>query len=286
MKKLLMLILCGGLLVGCSSASGYDVKLSDADDVLVSGSGINVTKQGYFESLLKKYGSENILSKTLEAIADKEVNNQEELDKLVKEREKTYSDYADGDLEKYAKYLGYNSKEDYINEALIPDAKQELLRNKYIEDNFDKLLTDYQVCSFKKILVDKESTALTLIKEVKSEEDFDKKMKEYGTNAEDAGTVTKNSTLDDNLKTALKDLIAVKADGVYSTAIKLSDEKYAVLYMYNTDHKDKDALEKALSSDSSLKTETEVYYLKKYNFTVNDSKLKNEIQELNKDYIG
>lgn len=286
MKKLAMFILCGGLLVGCSAASKYDVKVSDSDEVMVSGSGINITKQDYFESMLDQYGSEKILSQTLEAIADKEVNDQAKLDKLVKEREKTYSDYADGDLNKYAQYLGYNSKEDYIKEALIPDAKQELLRNKYIEDNFEKLLTEYQVSSFKKILVDKESTALSLIKDVKSEDDFDKKMKEYGTDAEDAGAITKNSTLDDNLKKVLKDLNAIKKDGVYSTAIKLSDDKYAVLYMYNTDHKDKDSLTKALSADSTLKTEAEVYYLKKYNFTVNDTKLKAKIKEINKDYIG
>ncbi|MEG0276806.1 MAG: hypothetical protein RR630_07245 [Coprobacillus sp.] len=286
MKKLLMLVLCGGLLVGCSSGSMYDVKVSNGDKVLISGSGINITEQGYFETLLKQYGSEKVLSSVFESIADKEVNDEAALNKLVKEREELYANYANGDLDKYAKSLGYDSKDDYVNSALVPDAKQELLRNKYISDNYDKLLTDYQVCSFKKIIVDKESTALTLIKEVKSEDDFDKKMKEYGSDAEDAGAVTKNSTLDDNLKKALADLIKVKTDGVYTTAVKLSDDKYAVLYLYNTDHKDKDALTKALSSDSSLKTEAEVSYLKKYNFTVNDSKLKSEIKSINEEYIG
>ena len=263
MKKLMMLLLCGGLLVACSSDSGYSVKVSKSDDAMITGSELKMTKQDYFNQLLDQYGAQQVLSEALTTIADKEVTDQEEINKLVAEREKTYAKNANGDLEKYAKSLGYDSKEEYSQEVLVPDVKQELLRNKYIKENLEKMIKDYQVVSFKKIVVTKESEALTIIKESTSAEIFDKKLKDAGTNGEDAGIVTKNSTLDDNLKSQLSQLSAVNKDGVYSEAIKLSDDSYAVLYLYNTDHKNTDELINKLTSDGDVQKEIEGIYLKK-----------------------
>ena len=285
MKKLMMLLLCGGLLVACSSDSGDSVKVSKSDDAMITGSELKMTKQDYFNQLLDQYGAQQVLSEALTTIADKEVTDQEEINKLVAEREKTYAKNANGDLEKYAKSLGYDSKEEYSQEVLVPDVKQELLRNKYIKENLEKMIKDYQVVSFKKIVVTKESEALTIIKESTSAEIFDKKLKDAGTNGEDAGIVTKNSTLDDNLKSQLSQLSAVNKDGVYSEAIKLSDDSYAVLYLYNTDHKNTDELINKLTSDGDVQKEIEGIYLKKYNFKVNDSKIKDAIKKLSSEYI-
>ena len=285
MKKLMMLLLCGGLLVACSSDSGYSVKVSKSDDAMITGSELKMTKQDYFNQLLDQYGAQQVLSEALTTIADKEVTDQEEINKLVAEREKTYAKNANGDLEKYAKSLGYDSKEEYSQEVLVPDVKQELLRNKYIKENLEKMIKDYQVVSFKKIVVPKESEALTIIKESTSAEIFDKKLKDAGTNGEDAGIVTKNSTLDDNLKSQLSQLSAVNKDGVYSEAIKLSDDSYAVLYLYNTDHKNTDQLINKLTSYGDVQNEIEGIYLKKYNFKVNDSKIKDAIKKLSSEYI-
>ncbi|MCI9049630.1 MAG: hypothetical protein HFF37_04465, partial [Coprobacillus sp.] len=86
MKKLVMLLLCTGLLVACSS-SNYSVKVSDGSSTLISGEGIEVTKQDYFEQLLDSYGSSKVLNDVLTAIADKEITNQKDIDSLLKERE-------------------------------------------------------------------------------------------------------------------------------------------------------------------------------------------------------
>ncbi|MEG0367939.1 MAG: hypothetical protein RR585_13950, partial [Coprobacillus sp.] len=265
MKKILMMILCGGLLVACSSSSGYDVKVTDASSSLLSGNNVTITKQDYFEQLLDTYAANEILNEAISSIADKELTDKDAITKLLEEKTKTYAEYSGGDLEKYIKQAGYSSKEEFTNSILLPSVKRELLIKKYIEENLDKMIKDYQVCSFKKITVDKESTALTLIKEATTEAKFDAKMKEYGTSAEDAGVVTKNSTLDDNLKAKLEKLSAVTKDGIYSEAIKLSDDNYAVIYIYGSDHKNKDKITTALSSDSTAQKDIEAIYLKKYN---------------------
>ena len=283
MKKLLMLLLCGGLLAACSS--NYSVKVSDSDKVIVSGSELNITKQDYFDYLLKTSGANEVLDEVLLSIADKELTDQKAIDKQVKEEEKTYEQYADGGLDKYAKSLGYSSKDDFVNEKIVPVVKLNMLTKKYIEENLETMISEYQVVSFKKIVVDKESAALAIIKEATTKEAFDKKLKEAGTNGEDAGIVTKNSSLDDNLKRKLKDLSKLDKDGVYSEAIKLSDDKYAVVYVYDTDHKNKDDLIEALANDSNAKEDVEAKYLKKYHFTVNDDKLAKEIKNISDQYL-
>lgn len=290
MKKLFVALLCAGLLVGCSSEDSYSVKVSNDSDVLVSNDKLSLTKQGYFEYLLDKYGSSEVVKEALLTIADKELTSKDEkseIDKLVKEREEQYAKYADGDLATYAKQLGYDSKDDYINDSIIPDVKQELLRKKYINDNLKDLIKTYQIATFEKIVVDKESTALKIIKEATSKEKFDELMKkdDYKSNAEDSGVVTKNSSLDDNLKKKLKKLSEVTKDGVYSEAIKLSDNTYAVIYLYNTNHKDTDKIVTAITNDSDAKEGIEGKILKKYNFSVNDSKLKKAVKKLSSEYI-
>ena len=283
MKKLVMLLLCSGLLVACTS-SKYSVKVSD-DQTIVSGGRIEITKQDYFEYLLDSLGANKVLTDALTAIADKEITNQYDIDALLKERKELYAEYAGGNLETYAKNIGYESEEEFVNDALLPDVKQELLRNKYIEDNYESLLSDYQVTCFKKIVVDKESTALDIIEAATDEDAFDKQMSKYGTDAEDAGIVTKNSTLDENLQKKLGTLSAIEKDGVYKEAIQLSDESYAVIFVYDTARENKEEYITALTSDSDLQEEIEGIYLKQYNFTVNDKKIKNAIKQLSSQYI-
>lgn len=264
----------------------YQVKISDSQNVLVSGSQIKVTQQDYFEVLLDQYGANEILNKAIDIIAEKELDDQEALDKAVDELTETYTQYSNGDLEATAKKYGYESKDEYIDDIIVPAAKQQLLREKYLKEHLDDYIKDYQVTSFKKIVVDKESTALSLIKDMKSEEDFDKKMKEYGDKAEDAGMITKNSSaLDSNLKNALEKLSTLEKDGIYSEAIKLSDDTYAIVYVYDADHKNTDEIIDKLSSDADIQEEIEAIYLKKYNFEVHDKKMKDMIKELSDQYF-
>ena len=146
-------------------------------------------------------------------------------------------------------FEAYESNEDYLNEALIPESMQKLLSDKYIEEHLADFIKDSQVCSFTNIVVEKESEALEIIEKSTDEKAFDQLMEDFGSDSEDAGVVTKNSALDDNLKDKLSDLSQVDKDGVYSQAIKLSDDNYAVVYLYDTAHKNTDGITSALASD-------------------------------------
>ncbi len=284
MKKLVLLLMCAGLLAACSSSS-YSVQVSDADSVLVSDSTLKVTKQGFYEYLLDSYGANEVLVEALTKIADIELTDEDELNELVEEIKEEYASYTDDDLSVYASYMGYDDVDEYVDQIIVPSAKQELLRKHYITDNLEAMVEEYSVCSFKKIVVEKESEALNIISEATDEEAFDALMEEYSDDAEDAGMVTKNSTLDDNLVEIIDELSAVEEDGVYSSAIKLSDDTYVVLYLYDTDHSNTEDIIDTLSSDSDVQEYIEGIYLKKYNFDVYDSKIKAAIEEISDQYL-
>ncbi|MCD7950898.1 MAG: hypothetical protein LUG12_11665 [Erysipelotrichaceae bacterium] len=284
MKKLILLLMCACVLFACSSSS-YSVQVSDGDSVLVSDSTLKVTKQGFFEYLVDYYGANEVLVEALTKIADIELTDEDELNDLVEEIKEEYASYTDDDLSVYASYMGYDDVDEYVEQIIVPSAKQELLREHYITDNLEAMIEEYSVCSFKKIVVEKESEALNIISEATDEDAFDELMEEYSDDTEDAGMVTKNSTLDDNLIDILDELSAVEEDGVYSSAIKLSDDTYAVLYLYDTDHSNSEDIVDTLSSDSDVQEYVEGIYLKKYNFDVYDSKIKAAIEEISDQYL-
>ena len=122
--------------------------------------------------------------------------------------------------------------------------------------------------------MEKESEALEIIEKATDEKAFDQLMEDFGSDSEDAGVVTKNSALDDNLKDKLSDLSQVDKDGVYSQAIKLSDDNYAVVYLYDTAHKNTDGITSALASDGEVQEKAEGAYLKQYHFDVYDDLLR------------
>ena len=158
-----------------------------------------------------------------------------------------------------------------------------MLKEKYIDKNYKKLVKEYKVKYLKTITLDTEAGAKKLLKEIKNGTDFDTAMNEN--NGSDVGMVTtKTTTVDSNI---IKKLDDFTKDGVYKKVIKTSDSKYAIVYVYNTDiSKVKDDIKSNLSSISDMSTKMETYYLRQYNFDVYEDAIKDEIKETAPDYLG
>jgi hypothetical protein len=93
----------------------------------------------------------------------------------------------------------------------------------------------------------------------------------------------KSSDLDSKI---VKKLDKFTKDGIYAKAIKTSESKYAVVWVYNTDKSNlKDEIKKGLTSLSDFTTKCETYYLRKYNFDVYEPSIKKAIKKTSKNYF-
>ena len=298
-KSIAMIIVIVLLIGGCftgyfinKNSNGYDTKVSDNKDMITGD--VTVSKQGFFEYLLDQSGAQKTVDNAYNAIANKELPTktyQSQIDEQVKKLEDSYKSYM-GSLESYATSLGYKDVKTFEKEFVMPTTKKTVLKNKYLKEKYNDIVKTYKPAYIKTITVEKESIAIKLIKQATSQDAFDKLMKDgaYSSNANDyklVTTKTDTTTLNKRIKNKLSAFSKMKTDGVYPAAIKQTTKKYVVVFVYNTDKtKNKDAYINDLGSVSDLDEDAEVYYLKKYKFTVYDKKLKKAIKAINKKYIN
>lgn len=284
-KKIIPLAVAGTLLVGCSSSSSvsFSSEVSDGDKPVITIGDTKISKNEIYHSILEQYGSSEVLSLALTYIADQEVTDEDAIKAKVDEKIASTTENLTTSFDEFAKSKGLKDEQEYIDKIITVGVKQELLKNKYIEKNYDDLIKEYKVKYLKIITVDTESGALSLIDKVKEGADFDTVMNENS--GSDVGIVTtKSSSVDSKI---IDKLDKFTKDGIYGKAIKTSESKYAVVYVYNSDKsKHKDDVITGLGAISEMSTKMESYYLKEYNFDVYEEALKKEIKESNSDYLG
>lgn len=294
-KMIALLVIAIVLVVGVIAAyivtsdkDGYTSSVQNSSKEVVTGD-CTVTKKGFYEYLLDNYGANEVLNEAYNKITAKEITDKKAIKEEVKKIEDRYASYSDS-FEAYAKTQGYNDAKTYEKEVVVPDAKSSLLETKYLTNNFDKVCKKYNVAYIKVVEFDKESEALNTIKSITSEDAMNNLMTSKSSDATDMKFVcskSSDSTVDSKLIKALGKISAIKTDGVYKEAVKLSTGKYALVYVYNTDkNAQKDDIIDNLQDITDVKTDIESYYLKKYKFTVEDEKVKKAIKKISNKYIS
>lgn len=285
-KKIIPLVIASTLLVGCSSSSAinYSSEVSNGDKTAINIDGTEISKNDIYHYLLEQYGSSEVLSLALTYIADQEITDEEayktKLDETIAEQKESAGVTS---LDDIAKQYGLENEQEFIDKIVSVGVKQEMLKEKYIDENYKKLVKEYKVKYLKTITVDTEAGAKKILEQIKDGSDFDTIMNENG--GSDAGMVTTETTTVD--KNIIKKLDKFTKDGVYEKVIKTSDSKYAIVYVYNTDTSGvTDEIKSNLSTISDMSTKVESYYLKQYNFTINEKAIEDEINESQPDYLG
>ena len=112
----------------------------------------NILGETFSDSLVIYGNSKNTIDKiTFNRIELKKkmrliynANTDLELISKVEELKQQYLQYAGtSDLETYSKDAGYESEDDFVKQILEPNAKIQLLQEKYVEDNYYKLDFSY-----------------------------------------------------------------------------------------------------------------------------------------------
>lgn len=290
--RLLVIIVCLCLIGGCGYGlyksfnkkdDSYVTHVSNGDSTVAKTGDVTITKDDLYEYFLDNDGLNMTLNSSINYVANQEITDQDAINSKVEELKQQYLQYASAsDLDSYAKDAGYKDEADFIKQIIKPNAKIQLLQEKYVEDNYKNLLKEYKVKYIKYFTVDTESQALKIIKECTSEDAFTNYFNENS--GTDAGLVTtESSSVDSKI---IKKLDKFTKDGIYAKAIKTSESKYAIVWVYNTDKSNlKDEIKESLTSSSDFSTKCETYYLRKYHFDVYEPSIKKKIKKSSKDYF-
>ena len=285
-KMIALLVIAIVLVVGVITAyivtadkDGYTSSVQNSSSEVISGD-VSVTKKGLYEYLLDNYGANEVLNEAYNKITAKEITDKDAINTKVKELKQRYA---------YAKNQGYSDAKAFEKEVVVPEAKSDLLEEKYLDTKFNDVCKKYNVSYLKIVEYSKESEALKALKTVTSADAMTALMNANTSSSTDLGFVCSKSsttTVDKKIIKALSKFTSLKTDGVYKEAVKLSTGKYAVVYVYNTDKSaQKNDIVKNLLNLGDVKTDIESYYLKKYKFTVEDEKVKKQIKKISSKYV-
>lgn len=293
-KMIALLVIAIVLVAGVITAyivtadkDGYTSSVQNSSSEVISGD-VSVTKKGLYEYLLDNYGANEALNEAYNKITAKEITDKDAINTKVKELKQRYAEYS-GSFETYAKNQGYSDAKTFEKEVIVPEAKSDLLEEKFLDTKFNDVCKKYNVSYLKIVEYSKESEALKALKTVTSADAMNTLMNANTSSSTDLGFVCSKSsttTVDKKIIKALSKFTSLKTDGVYKEAVKLSTSKYAVVYVYNTDKSaQKNDIVKNLLNLGDVKTDIETYYLKKYKFTVDDEKVKKQIKKISSKYV-
>lgn len=279
------------LLSGCTSnKTTITSKVTGGDNLAVkTENGIELTKQTIYESLLSTYGASKVVNDALLKAANIEVTDTEAISNKVNETIKSYTDMLGGEdkLLDYVKSNGYDSLDSYKTEMIEPSVKQTLMIQKYIEENFDTLAEKYGYAYIRYFSVDNESDAISYIGKIDNGEmTFEDAANEAAGSVPDKKlTYTKASTSSVDSSIA-KMSASFTTAGMYSVPVALSDGKYAVINVMDTDRQaNKDTIVTSLLAITEVTSEAEAHYLKTYQFEVFEKGLAEDIKGINENYL-
>lgn len=294
MKKLLPLAALVLLLAGCSSeTSNYTTTVTDGNQTIATVGNATITKQDLYEHLMETSGVDYILNKALTQIASTAELDQEAIDAEVASTENTWKAILGEDLDTYTQTsFGYDTFEEYKTEILIPSVRQVLMIDNYAVDNYDTLASKYMFVKARQIIVDDQSTGMTVISEISSgETTFEDALEKYSTdstnktNKGEIGLISDLSscTADENIVTILPQLTI---PAVYSVPVELSTGKFAVLEIQETDiNALKDEVLAELQASEEVIYEAEAYFLEQNGFAIVDEYLKQQMQTRYPEYV-
>lgn len=291
MKKTIILAGLALVLAGCSSnKTVITSKVTDGSNIVATTeSGIEISKQTIYESLLSTYGADKVVDKALISIANKEITDTDKINAKVEETLTSYQSMLGGEegLLSYIQSSGYSTIDDYKKSVLEPNVKKNLLIEKYVEDNFTTLSETYGYSYIQYFTMSTESEALSTINSIdKGEKTFEDAATESTGSVPDKKlcyTKASSSSIDSNISSIATQFTTA---GMYSVPVALSDGTYAVIKVVDTDREaNKEAIISSLTSISDVNSEANVYYLNANDFEVYEEGIVNDIKMINENYI-
>ncbi len=283
-------LLCGGCLVLLAGCSTGQTSVSDGSQTLMTIGNKTIDKEDEYNLMKWVYGPTSAINMVNNMIYDKEIGL---TDEIKKEAQKTLDQYkAMEGFEEQIIAMGYESAEDYMNQVLVRPLQKSALQEKYFSEAKQEIIDQFDPVLALIIETDSQDNANKALEALKNGEDGGKVGAQYA--SEDANytgmeeiITTEDTTLPTPLLNAILD---ATQDGVlnevYTNDTSTDDKIYYVAKVVSRDYdKNLPMIIKALSSNNEIATDSQVFYLKKYDFEVHDQDLFDYYKVMNPEYL-
>lgn len=275
MKKLLLVLLTVFALTACSTKT---TMVSNADEGLITGNGVNYTEQDYFESMKNNDYSGIVVSSLVNKIAVLENIDlstiEEDINKDLEEMKTSYGD-------SYETIINYYGGEEYFKNTMLSSLISSKLAENYFDTKYDVYKESYKPKLGKVVYFDTLEAAQTTIDAIKAGKTFEMAAAENGYGSEIKEEVfTDKSELSVEVKGFLNSITEPTLSNVILTTITstLADgttsntNRYYVVEVSKTNADDfKDLFIETLAT---LVESTEIlnHYFEKYDIEVYDQR--------------
>lgn len=275
-------------LTGCA---GANTSVSDGSEKLMTIGSKTYTKQDEYQLIKRVNGPALTLQATQQLIFDEEVGK---TDEIMEQAEGMYNTYAasSDDFEAQLKSYGYENKEDYINNVLVPSVQSTELTKKYFTDCQAAIDEEFKPVKVEIIQCDSEDNASKAQEAMKNGEKGSEVAEQYAATGAaymgNAQIITKDNTaLPARLVNTLSETTASGVlDEIFSDDTSTDDKSYYAVNIVSTDYTENlDDIITALSSNSEVQTDCTVYYLSKYGFEVHDQYIFDYWKVMNPEYL-
>lgn len=279
MKKILTVCAAGLMAVSLAACDDATAKLKGAREPVVTVGKTKITKGDLYESMFAAVGEQTAINGALKVIEDAEV---ETTDDMLEEAQNTLDYYKTIYGDSFSSYLEQAgmTEDDFINDVLLVSQKETALYQKYVEDNYDDVVEEYNplmatVLTFS--TSDEADAALSALKDGSST--VAEIVEEYSLSSSgESELITLDTTSYDTI--ALSYLRSASVDDGWTKVPGSSTDTWYVLRVDETDPEAfKDTFVSWATQQTAVQSEAKVFYYKKYGFHVYDINLYNAIDE-------
>lgn len=278
MKKINLILTAAAaclLMTGCTDAKA---KLADSSGAVATVGKTTITKGDLYSEMFAKAGGDEAISDATKVICDKEV---EVTDDMKEEAKSNVSYYSSMYGTQFTSYLEANNmtEDDYANEVLLPSLQADELPKKYVEQNWDALIKQYNPIQATVLTFSSEDDANAALSALKdgSKNAGDAAADNNSDSSGDPEIITINTTSYDT--TLLSVIRSASPDDGWAMVPGSAEGTYYVARVEsNTPEDYKDDVITTLSGYSAVQSDSTTYFFRKYSFHVYDIDLYNTLK--------
>ena len=208
-------------------------------------------------------------------------------DEMRSEAEETLNTYKTMLGDSFASYLqsyGFADEEEYLNNSLLVSLQAQKLTKVYVNEKYDDLVSRYSPKKIRIMQFTDEATANQALEQVKNGANFEETATSLGSSVSAAETI---ATTQSSYATNVLSYLSAITDPTLSDVI--ADDNGANFYIVQVIATDaasyKDEAIDTIASISALSSEASIFYFEKYNFTVYDKTIYDQLESNYADYL-